>query len=145
MVLPLLIDEVLEQVASRKWRSKIDLSDGYHNICIILEHEKYSVFLTHKGVYCSKVMEQEDCNAPSIIMRVMHDIFSDMDHCIICYLDDILIFSEIYEQHIKDVREVHRRLLKGRFWLNEHKSQFLPECMEVLRYVLINEGLSPLL
>jgi len=41
------IEERMELVAARKYWSKIDLADGYHNIRIEGDSEQYSTFLTH--------------------------------------------------------------------------------------------------
>jgi len=41
----------INAVANTKCRSKIDLSDGYHNLHIIPEHEKHTTFKTPFGVY----------------------------------------------------------------------------------------------
>jgi len=56
---------IINAVANAKFRSKIDLSDRYHNLRIIPEHEKHTAFKTPFGVYRTRVMQQGDKNAPS--------------------------------------------------------------------------------
>jgi len=50
------IEELIELVATRKYWSKIDLADGYHNIRIEEDSEQHSTFLTHMGYYRSRIM-----------------------------------------------------------------------------------------
>jgi len=50
------IEELMELVAARKYWSKIDLADGYHNIRIEEDSEQHSTFLTHMGYYRSRIM-----------------------------------------------------------------------------------------
>jgi len=51
------IEELMELVAARKYWSKIDLADVYHNIRIEEDSEKHSTFLTHMGYYRSRIMQ----------------------------------------------------------------------------------------
>lgn len=51
------------------------------------------------------------CNAPATFQRAMNALFSDMlDHKVVVYLDDILVYSRALDEHISDVREVLGRL-----------------------------------
>ena len=136
------IDYMLELVASKRFRSIVDLKDGYHNVRIISEHEKFLAFLTHRGLWHSKVMQQGDCNAPATMMELMNEIFKDMlGNSVLVYLNDIVIFSNTYEDHVKHLREVHHQLLKEQFFLNKAKTQIMLERIEILGHVLIRDGL----
>jgi len=56
---------IMDSMARKKYRSKIDMTDAYEQICIEPEYIKYSGFLTPYGTFESNVMQQGDCNAPS--------------------------------------------------------------------------------
>jgi len=44
-------------------------------------------------------------NAPATFMRIMNDVLRPfLDDYVIVYLDDILIFSETWEEHLKHVK-----------------------------------------
>ena len=46
------------------------------------------------------------CNAPGTFMQLMNQTFADMlDKCVLCFLDDILIFSRTEEEHLQHVRD----------------------------------------
>jgi len=66
------IKEIINWVAARKYRSKLDLTDGYHNIRVHSDSVKHHTILTHMGKFDSLVMLQRDCNAPATMMRAMN-------------------------------------------------------------------------
>ena len=50
-------------------------------------------------------------NAPQIFQRRMDNIFKDLNHCCLVYIDDILIFSKTIEQHKDDVLAIIQRCI----------------------------------
>ncbi|HLP34462.1 MAG TPA: reverse transcriptase domain-containing protein [Amoebophilaceae bacterium] len=135
---------ILNQIARHPYRSKIDLSDGYHNVRIIPDHEKYTSFITPFGTYRTRVMQQGDCNAPATFMKVMNHLFRDLlGKTVYVYLDDIFIFSHTYQDHIMHVKEVLTRLQQHKFFATKSKSQFLPSELHALGHVITKEGLKP--
>ena len=48
-------------------------------------------------------------NAPQIFRRRIDNIFKDLNHCCLVYIDDILIFSKTIKQHKDDVLTVTQR------------------------------------
>jgi len=101
------IEERMELVAARKYWSKIDLADGYHNIRIEEDSEPHSTLLTHMGYYRSRFMQQGDRNAPATMVRAMYEIFKDMVFKdLVIYIDDIIIFSDTYDEHVASLRKV---------------------------------------
>jgi len=57
--------------------SKIDLSDTYKHIRIILEDVHKTAFTTIYGMFVSNVMQQGGCNAPSMFQGAMNSIFHE--------------------------------------------------------------------
>src|SRR5215217_5239225 len=126
-------DAIRNAVARAKFRSKIDLSDAYHQIRINPEYEKHAGFGSLWGVYNSRVMQQDDKYAPPTMMKIMNHTFArQIGVSVHVYIDDIFIISDTYEQHVKDVREVLSILEKHKFTAPEKKSSFMPSTMKVL-------------
>jgi len=97
----------MELVAARKYWRKIDLADGYHNIRIEEDSEQHSTFFTHMGYFRSRIIQQGDRNTPATIAPAMYEIFKHMVFKdLVIYLDDIIIFSDTYTEHMATLRKV---------------------------------------
>ena len=119
------IAELIELVTSYPVWSKIDLADGYFNIRVIESSEKWNTVLTTHGKMRRQVMSQGDCNAPGTVMEAILDIFKDVIYqCYVIYIDDVIIYSETYEEHVRDLKKVLQQLEEQKFYLKESKSQF---------------------
>ena len=95
------MSELRDSVARAKMISKIDSKDGYHLICIRAVDEWKTAFRTRYGHYEYKVMAFGLVNAAATFQAMMNKILREfLDHGVVVYLDDILIYSENYEEHI---------------------------------------------
>src|SRR5258706_1877791 len=68
-------DRIRMDVARAKYRSMIDLSDAYEQVCIVPEDVWKTSFSTIFGNFVSLVMQQGDCNAPATFQQLMTTIF----------------------------------------------------------------------
>ena len=82
-------------------------------------------------------------NAPAAFQRFMNDIFSDLLHVnVIIYLDNILVFSDNPDDHIKHVREVFWRLRLNALYARPDKFFFSKDTVEYLGFILTTDGLT---
>ena len=64
-------------------------------------------------------------NAPAVFQGFMNDVFRDMfNRCVIVYLDDILIYSRSYSEHVKHVIAVLHRLRAHGLYAKAEKCEF---------------------
>jgi len=124
---------IINAVANTKLDSKIDLSDRYHNLRIIPEHEKHTAFKTPFRVYRTRVMQQGDKNAPSTFQNAMNTLFqNELGIFVYIYIDNIFIFSKTYKEHVNYIRHVLQKLRDNQFYTDRKKSQFLPQELSIL-------------
>jgi len=135
---------IINAVASAKFRSKIDLSDRYHNLRIIPEHEKHTTFKILVGVYRTRVMQQGNKNASSTFQNAMNTLFQDeLRIFVYIYIDDIFTFIKSYKEHVNYVRHVLQKLRDNQFFADRKKSQFLPKELSILGHVITRGGIQP--
>ena len=74
------------------------------------------------GYYRSGSIQQGNCNAPATMVRAMYEIFKDMVFKdLVIHIDNIIIFSDTYDEHVATLRKVLQRLLDEKFWLKASK------------------------
>jgi Reverse transcriptase (RNA-dependent DNA polymerase)/RNase H-like domain found in reverse transcriptase len=77
------------------------------------------------------------CNSPATFQTLMNEVFYDLlDKCVIIYIDDILIFSETYEGHKKDLYLVLQRLREHQLFARLEKYRFVQKEVEYLGYIV---------
>jgi hypothetical protein len=120
------IDDLLDQLQQQaKFFTKLDLKSGYHQVRIKAEDMWKTTFKTRQGLYEWLVMPFGLCNAPATFMRLMNDVLHPfIDSFVIVYLDDILIFSNTWKEHLSHVTQVLETLKKTQLISNLQKCEF---------------------
>jgi len=64
-------------------------------------------------------------NAPAIFQHMMNDVFNKFfDKYVVCYLDNILIYSKNIEEHGKHVKSMLQKLRNARLYTKLEKCIF---------------------
>ena len=140
---PLLdIESVLRRVTFKKYKSLIDGKDTYEQIRIIPEHVNRSIFNTPDRTMVSKVMQLGDCNSGATYQALMNHIFQPyLGDWMDIYLDDLVIYSDTIEDHMRHLRTVIDILRKEKFYLSEHKMQLFQKELKILGHIVNNQGI----
>ncbi|KAL8147704.1 hypothetical protein AgCh_005141 [Apium graveolens] len=110
------IDDLFDQLRRVVWFSKIDLRSGYHQLKIKPEDSLKTVFRTKYGHYEFLVMAFGLTNAPAAFMDLMNRVFKKyLDKFMIVFIDEILIYSKIEEEHAEHLRIVLEILRQEKF------------------------------
>ena len=137
-----LMDELFDRVAGARYFSTIDLRNGFHQIAIRPEDREKTAFRTRLGHYEYTVLPMGLCNAPGTFMQLMNTVFADMlDKSVLCFLDDILIFSKTEEEHERHLREVLTRLRKQQLYVKMSKCAFMQREVAFLGHRIGADGL----
>ena len=99
------MDGMLRCTASKPFRTSLDLKNAYEQIRIVPEHVERSSVTTPDGNMVSLVAQQGDCNALATYQALMNYLFSSYIGCFMdIYLDNIVIYSDTLEDHVRHVK-----------------------------------------
>src|SRR5438876_12080206 len=105
------INILFDQLAGAKVFSKIDLRFGYHQIRVREEDIPKTSFSTRYGLYEYLVMSFRLTNGSAFFMYLMNSVFmTELDVCIVVFINDILVYSKNEEEHAKHLQLVLDRL-----------------------------------
>ncbi|GFX74653.1 hypothetical protein TNCV_3120851 [Trichonephila clavipes] len=122
------IDDTLDCLKGAKFFSSMDLRSGYWQIEIDEADREKTAFITPEGLYEFKVMPFGLCNAPATFERMMDNLLRHFKWTMcLCYLDDIIVFSETFEDHLIRLRLVLKCLQEAGLKLNSKKCLLLPK------------------
>ena len=133
------VEEVLESVGKARCISKIDLTKGYYQVPMSQEDIPKTAFTCHKGRFEFLRMPFGVKNAPSVFQELMQSIFKEDSHYCTPYMDDLIIFSPCWGDHVKHVRIVLDKLRKAGLTANPAKCKWGGSKMEFLGH-LVGEG-----
>jgi len=138
-----LISGLLDQLGRAKIHTKIDLRGAYNLVRIKEGDEWKMTFRTRYGHFEYNVMPFGLTNALAIFQHLMNDVFREfLDDFVVCYLNDILVFSKNEEEHINHVRLVLEKLRTAGLYAKLEKCVFHQHQVEFLGYIISGEGLS---
>jgi hypothetical protein len=136
------INDLLNQVGGAKIFSKLDLRSGYHQVRIKDEDINKTSFRTRYGHYKFVVIPFRLTNAPSMFMCLMNSIFSQyLDKSVVVFIDDIMVYSKMEEEHDEHLRIVLQTLRKHKLYTKFDKCDFYQKEIQYLRHVISEEGI----
>ena len=138
------VDESLDFLARGRYISTLDLARGYWQVAVAPESRPKTAFVCHMGLYQFRVMPFGLSNAPATFQRLMNSVLAGLTYkCCVVYLDDIVVASPTFSQHLDDLDEVFTRLADAGLSLKISKCHFCKASLRYLGYIVTQEGLSP--
>ena len=136
------MEGVLRRTARRKFRTALDLKAAYEQIRIVPEHVQRTAVTTPDGNMVSHVVQQGDCNAPATYQALMNHLFSaHIGRIMDVYLDDIVIYSDSLDQHVKDVKIILDILKREKLYLSKNKLRFIAPEIDLLGRIIDDNGI----
>ena len=136
------IDDILAQLGKAKYFTALDLKSGYHQIEMDEKDKEKTAFTCHVGLFEYNKLPFRLANGPSIFQELMFNVLEGLDYCF-AYIDDILIYSESLEEHLKHIQAVFDRLSQHGLKLKLKKCNFVQSETNYLGFVISDKGIKP--
>ena len=116
------VEEVLEGVGKARFISKLDLSKGYYQVRLAEASVPKTAFTSHRGVFEFTRMPFGVKNAPACFQALMQRVLADQREWATAYMDDVVVYSRTWEEHLAHIS----RVLEGLRKLAKHTAILTP-------------------
>ena len=138
------IDDTLDSLQEAKFVSTLDLRSGYWQVEMDKTSREKTAFVTHKGLFEFNVMPYGLTNAPATFQRLMDIVLAGLKwQCCLVYIDDVVIYSPTFEQHLIDLKKVFQALRAANLTLKASKCHFCRREMRYLGHIITQQGIKP--
>ncbi|XP_063585382.1 uncharacterized protein LOC134762766 [Penaeus indicus] len=117
------LDDVIDGIGRAQFVTKIDLLKGYYQVELTENARRIAAFVTPDGLFEYKVMPFGLRNAPATFQRLINGVIRDLEG-VQAYLDDLVITSDTWEEHLERLRALLARLAEAELTINLAKSEF---------------------
>ena len=139
------ICETLESLAGDAHISTFDMNSGFWQVPMAEESKQYTAFtLGSMGLYECESMPFGLCNAPPTFQRLMQNCLGELNltYCLI-YLDDVIVFSDTPDEHLRRMRVVFDCLHKHSLKLKPSKCEVFKSEINYLAHHVSRRGVLP--
>lgn len=137
------VDDLLHEAKTTKYMTTLDLQSGYWQIGVNPSHQEKTAFVSPFGMFMFKKMAFGLRNAPATFQRLIDRFKVALgDITLFAYLDDIILCSETFENHLHDLKRVLKRLRDFNLRVNKQKCRFACRKVKYLGHLLTPEGIQ---
>ena len=126
-----------------KYFTSLDMVRGYYQFSLDESSREFTAFSTHRAHWQFKCLTFGLKNAPSVFQREMQKILGEFSwRHVIVYIDDVLILSKTFAEHVDLVRRVLRKLVEHGAKIKGPKCKWFCKQVEFLGHIVSEGGLS---
>ena len=135
--------EIMQAMSGAQVLSTLDALSSFTQLTLAEEDKEKTAFRSHRGLWQFKRMPFGLRNGPSIFQRVMQGILAPFLWIFtLVYIDDIVVFSNSYEEHLVHLNKVLRAIKESRLTLSPNKCHFMYTSILLLGQKVSRLGLS---
>ena len=137
------VEDIFSKLNGVKYFTTLDLHAGYHHTPLVEYSIPKMAFNSPFGKYEYVKVPFGLAQAPAYFQELMTEILKDFDFAI-AYLDDIIIFSRMAEEHPSHIRQIFEKLQVAKLSMKLSKCHFFSKEIQYLGPILSTKGIQPL-
>ena len=138
------IRDVIDKMHGSRYWTTLDAASAYWSMPLREEDKEKTAFAAPKGKYEFNVTSYGLTNAGASYQRLMDVTLSGLSgHRILAYMDDCIIFSRTFTEHVRDLGLVLERFEEANISLKASKCVFASDSVEFLGFELSANGIRP--
>ncbi|KAL0938012.1 uncharacterized protein CTRU02_207743 [Colletotrichum truncatum] len=134
-------DDIMNAIRGKKRITLFDATGFFHQLPIHSKHRNRMAVISPRGIEISNVVLMGFKNSPAYAQRFMDRIFQDHKHFVRAYIDDIVIFSDTDENHLKHVETVLNIINNNRLNIAAKKSFAGFPSVKLLGHIVDGQGI----
>lgn len=141
-----LIDDLVTKTRNCKFFSTLDINSAFWSIPLRIEDKKKTAFVTQEGHYQWTCLPFGLKTSPEIFQRILSNILRKykLTNIAVNYIDDLLIFSKSFPDHINHLTQLLEAIKKEGFRLKFTKCSFAKNWVKYLSHIIQNNSIKPL-
>ena len=138
------VEQILDRLRDAKFLSTLDLRQAFWQIPLDEESKPKTAFsIPGRGLFQYNVLPYGLADSPKRMQRLIDHVFGPaLEPYVFGYIDDLIVATNSYEEHIKVLNEVYRRLSDANLVVNFEKCNFCRPSLKYLGYVVSQDGLQ---
>ena len=129
--------------ANAQYFSSLDLGKAFWQVPLSEESKARAAFITYDGIFEFQTMPFGLSGAPATFQHLMMKVLRGISwKYVLCYVDDVIIFSSTFEDHLNNLEEVFKRLRNAGLKLSPNKCFFAQKKLHYLGHVLSKSGIE---
>ena len=138
------MQELLQRFHGTKYVTTLDLSSAFLQVPLDEASRKYTAFEFQSKIYQYRRIPYGFRNSLAWFIRALQTVLGDeTSSYVINYVDDILIFSRSFNEHMDHLDTVLSKLTSAGFTVNAQKCSFCKSEIKFLGHVISREKLMP--
>ena len=137
-----LIEETLDSLHGSCFFTTLDLASGYWQMKMSKDAKEKSAFSSFKGTFEFNRVSFGLSNAVAHFQRTMESILEGLPNVKV-YIDDIMIHSKSFDDHILHLEKVFERLKEANLKIKTSKCTFATENTQFLGFDINKDGIKP--
>ena len=137
------MSDILDTLADAKPEiySTLDLRSGFWQVPLDPATKHKSAFITHKGVYEFNRLAFGMMNSPMTFQCLMTKVLRNLNFKVaLVYIDDVLIFSKNFQEHLQHLHLVFSSLRSANLKLHPSKCIFAKKEVKYLGHIISKHG-----
>lgn len=138
------IDELIDELGTADTFTTLDAKAGYWSIDVHIKDRPKTAFSDGYRLFQFRHLPFGLSTVPSTFQRIMNLILSPvLGRHTLAYLDDIMVYSRGFSQHLIDFEETLKLLGAAGLKLNPDMCSFAANTINFLGFTISQEGVAP--
>lgn len=141
-----LIEDLVIKTRNCKYFSKLDINSAFWSIPLRIEDRRKTGFVTQEGHFQWTCLPFGLKTSPAIFQRILSNIIRGhkLSDFTVNYIDDILIFSKSFEEHLSHLTQLLDAIMQEGFRLKLSKCTFALDSVQYLGHIIKCNSISPI-